>query len=285
MRSHKLTAQRGLSMIELLVALAISSFLLLGISQIYLDNKRTQLFQQNQTGNQENSRFAALILNEYLGKAGYRRAPDQLIEEAFPAKSYPGCKEFGKGSAVSVTTDGHGICLRYQPVVSGELDCHGNASPAFTDTTAFKPPPTSSLIVLAIKYVPGTDSKALNSGTLECSNVTVANPSYVELIAGVADFRLEFGVGSKDLLERKLTDGSNRFVSASTWSESSGPIRAVRYSILLASNEDQRDSESLVYNKWYDAADATVKARLADGDRNRIYQVAHATQTIRNLMP
>jgi len=285
MRSHKLTAQRGLSMIELLVALAISSFLLLGISQIYLDNKRTQLFQQNQTGNQENSRFAALILNEYLGKAGYRRAPDQLIEEAFPAKSYPGCKEFGKGSAVSVTTDGQGICLRYQPVVSGELDCHGNASPAFTDTTAFKPPPTSSLIVLAIKYVPGTDSKALNSGTLECSNVTVANPSYVELIAGVADFRLEFGVGGKDLLERKLTDGTNRFVSASTWSESSGPIRAVRYSILLASNEDQRDSESLVYNKWYDAADATVKARLADGDRNRIYQVAHATQTIRNLMP
>lgn len=285
MRSHKLTAQRGLSMIELLVALAISSFLLLGISQIYLDNKRTQLFQQNQTGNQENSRFAALILNEYLGKAGYRRAPDQLIEEAFPAKSYPGCKEFGKGSAVSVTTDGQGICLRYQPVVSGELDCHGNASPAFTDTTAFKPPPTSSLIVLAIKYVPSTDSKALNSGTLECSNVTVANPSYVELIAGVADFRLEFGVGSKDLLERKLTDGSNRFVSASTWSESSGPIRAVRYAILLASNEDQRDSESLVYNKWYDAADATVKARLADGDGNRIYQVAHATQTIRNLMP
>lgn len=285
MRSHKLTAQRGLSMIELLVALAISSFLLLGISQIYLDNKRTQLFQQNQTGNQENSRFAALILNEYLGKAGYRRAPDQLIEETFPAKSYPGCKEFGKGSAVSVTTDGQGICLRYQPVVSGELDCHGNASPAFTDTTAFKPPPTSSLIVLAIKYVPSTDSKALNSGTLECSNVTVANPSYVELIAGVADFRLEFGVGSKDLLERKLTDGSNRFVSASTWSESSGPIRAVRYSILLASNEDQRDSESLVYNKWYDAADATVKARLADGDGNRIYQVAHATQTIRNLMP
>jgi len=57
MKPYKLTAQRGLSMIELLVALAISSFLLLGMSQIYLDNKRTQLFQQNQTGNQENSRI------------------------------------------------------------------------------------------------------------------------------------------------------------------------------------------------------------------------------------
>ncbi len=32
--------QSGLSMIELPVALAISSFLILGITQIYLDNKR-----------------------------------------------------------------------------------------------------------------------------------------------------------------------------------------------------------------------------------------------------
>lgn len=285
MKSQKLAVQHGLSMIELLVALAISSFLLLGISQIYLDNKRTQLFQLNQAGNQENSRFAALILNEYLSKAGYRRAPDQLIEEAFPGQTYPGCKQFDKGSAVSATTDGQGICLRYQPVVSGELDCHGNASPAFTDTTAFKSPPTSSLIVLAIKYVPGTDPNALNSGTLECSNVVAGNPSYVELITGVADFRLEFGVGAKDLLEKKLREGGDRFVSASTWTESDGPVRAVRYSVLLASNEGQRDSESSVYSEWYESADAATKARLAEGDRNRIYQIAHATQTIRNLMP
>ncbi len=40
--------QSGLSMIELLVALAISSFLILGITQIYLDNKRNYLFQQGQ---------------------------------------------------------------------------------------------------------------------------------------------------------------------------------------------------------------------------------------------
>ncbi|MEN1592952.1 prepilin-type N-terminal cleavage/methylation domain-containing protein, partial [Pseudomonas aeruginosa] len=38
--------QKGLSMVELLVALAISSFLILGISQIYIDNKRNYLFQQ-----------------------------------------------------------------------------------------------------------------------------------------------------------------------------------------------------------------------------------------------
>ena len=36
--------QRGLSMIELLVALAISSFLILGITQVYIDNKRNYMF-------------------------------------------------------------------------------------------------------------------------------------------------------------------------------------------------------------------------------------------------
>ncbi|MCW3147087.1 prepilin-type N-terminal cleavage/methylation domain-containing protein [Stutzerimonas stutzeri] len=277
--------QHGLSMIELLVALAISSFLLLGISQIYLDNKRTHLFQQSQAGNQENSRFAALMLNEYLAKAGYRRAPDQLIEDAFPEKTYAGCKQFGEGSALSATNDGLGICLRYQPVFSGELDCQGNASPAFTDTTAFKAAPASSLIVLAIKYVPGTEPQNLDAGTLECSNLTADNPSYVELLTGVADFRLEFGVGGADLLEKKLTEGSGRFVSSATWSENDGPIRAVRYSMLLASRENQRDGESLIYSNWYDSADATTKARLAEGDKSRIYQVANGTQTIRNLMP
>ena len=57
--------QKGLSMVELLVALAISSFLILGISQIYIDNKRNYLFQQGQAGNQENSRFVLMLLQQH----------------------------------------------------------------------------------------------------------------------------------------------------------------------------------------------------------------------------
>lgn len=283
MRTAPSPRQHGLSMIELLVALAISSFLLLGISQIYLDNKRNHLFQRSQSENLEGSRFVALILNDYLGKAGYRRAPDQLLEDAFPAKSSDAdCEVFGKGEAITPTKDSLGICLRYQPLVSGERDCQGDASKAFDDTKPFKAIPATSLITLALKYTPGTE---LHEGTLECKNLNAAAPALVELLSGIADFRLEFGLGTKDMFEKKLTDGSDRFVEASEWSATSGPIRAVRYSILLASREQQRDGESAIYVDWLEQADTASKARLADGDKNRIYQVAGSTQTIRNLMP
>ncbi|QIJ02217.1 prepilin-type N-terminal cleavage/methylation domain-containing protein [Stutzerimonas balearica] len=283
MKPTGMPAQRGLSMIELLVALAISSFLLLGISQIYLDNKRTHLFQQSQTANQENSRFAALMFNEYLSRAGYRRAPDQLIEDAFPqTSSNADCEAFTKGSAVTATPDGRGICLRYQPLVSGELDCQGASTVAFDDSKAFKPAPASSLVTLVLRYSPGTK---LDEGALQCKSLSATSPAYVELLNGVADFRLEFGVGSQDLLEKKLAEGNGRFVTAADWTTNSGPIRAVRYAMLLASRESQRDGESQIYSDWYDSADTATQTRLAAGDDDRIYQIARGTQTIRNLMP
>lgn len=37
------TRQTGLSMVELMITLLISSFLILGITQIYIDNKRNYI--------------------------------------------------------------------------------------------------------------------------------------------------------------------------------------------------------------------------------------------------
>ena len=96
-------SQNGLSIIELLVALAISTILILGVTQVFLENKRTQAFQQQQNNNQENARFAEIILDEYLGKAGYRRAPDDVLENAFPAAAAAsGCSAFTAGSSRAI---------------------------------------------------------------------------------------------------------------------------------------------------------------------------------------
>lgn len=122
----------GLSMVELLIALVISSFLILGITQVYIDNKRNYVYQQNQAGNVENSRFAALVINDYLGKAGYRRSPSALLDIVFPARGATGgCQAFSAGHASTGLDpdEGIGFCIRYQPQVSNELDCQGVASP------------------------------------------------------------------------------------------------------------------------------------------------------------
>lgn len=281
---NTLKRQLGLSLIELLIALAISSLLILGITQVYLDNKRNYVFQQNQAGNLENGRFASLMLNDYLGKAGYRRDPVILVEEAFPSRSASGgCQAFEAGHSITGLdpNEGRGFCIRYQPKISGELDCQGVASDSFDDEVAFASPPTSSLIVLAFKYEPSPDND-LPKGRLLCKSLNVSSPQYGELLRGIADMRLDFGVGNSDVLEKKVSN----YLSQADWTPASGAIRSVRYSMLIASRSGQRDSvDSKILDDWLATATDDDKTRLQNSDNRRLYQVTSSTQTVRNLMP
>jgi type IV pilus assembly protein PilW len=276
--------QRGLSMIELLIALAISSFLILGITQVYIDNKRNHIFQQSQAGNLESGRFASLMLNEYLSKSGYRRNPAALVEFAFAAQAAnDDCQAFEAGHSITGLDpdEGIGFCIRYQPLTSGELDCQGTASTSFDDDSAFSEPPVTSLIVLAFKYDPSTDGK-LQDGRLLCKSLNASAPQYVELLRGIADLRLDFGIGKADVLEKEVSG----FIPQTDWTPADGAIRSVRYAALMSSRPGQRDSEdSKVLDDWLIAASDTDKERLENADNKRIYQVASSTQTIRNLMP
>lgn len=268
--------QQGLSIIELMIALAISSLLILGITQIFIDNKRSYLFQRSQINIQENARYAELILNEYLAKAGYRRAPDDLPEHTFPATaSSNDCLAFTAGSVITATSDKQGICLRYQPLVSEEPDCLGNATTSFNDSIPFTSS-QSALITLAIKFSEGSSP---DTGTISCKNISSGDSS--SLLGNVADFRLEFGVGTG----RELKATGDRFVTASAWNTNDDPIRAVRYSLLMASAPNQRDGASQIFTGWLANASGDNKSRLETGDQNRIYQVAGSTRTLRNLMP
>jgi len=277
--------QFGLSMVELLIALTISSFLILGITQVYIDNKRNYVFQRNQAGNLENGRFAALTISDYLGKAGYRRTPSSLLETVFPSRpASDGCLTFNAGHAVTGLdpSEGIGFCIRYQPQASGELDCQGAASPVVYDE-AFPagPPNEHDLTVLAFKYEPSTGSE-LQEGRLMCKSLNATSPQYGELLRGIADMRLDFGVGDTDVMEKEVTT----FISQAEWTPSNGAIRSVHYSLLLASRPAQRDGEdSKILSDWLIEAPTDSQARLQESDNKRIYQVAGGTQTIRNLMP
>jgi type IV pilus assembly protein PilW len=274
--------QIGLSMIELLIALAISSFLILGITQIFIDNKRNYIFQQTQGSNLDNGRFATLMLNDFLGKAGYRRAPAELLESAFPQRPEDSdCLQFTSGSAVTGLKTNTGFCIRYQPKTDGELDCQGGASATFDDSTPFISPPVTSMIVLAVKYEPDPGNK-LQEGSLRCKSLNATTPQYVELIKGVASFRLNFGVGKTDLLEKEI----NTYIPQSDWTVADGAIRSVRYSMLLASRENQREGDdSKILTDWLASSTAAEKTVIDANDENRLYHVAGSTQTLRNLMP
>ena len=278
------TYQKGLSITELMISLAISSFLILGITQIYIDNKSSQIFQNNQSGNLHNGRLSTLIIDKYLGKAGYRRNPSSLQENVFSSSAAEGdCLAFEQGHAVTGlnSSAGIGFCIRYQPQSSAERDCNGNTS-SVTYTEAFPDSLVETdMIILAFKYVAGDDG-ALENGQLQCKNLNVSSAEYSELISGIADMRLDFGIGDADDTAKEITS----YISHSDWTAASGIIRSLRYQLLLTSSTGQRSSdESKVFDDWLSNASEDTKSELQSADNLRIYSTVGSTQTLRNLMP
>lgn len=71
--------QTGLSLIELMVAMAISLVLLGGIYQIFFSSTTTHTVNQNFSRMQENARFALSFLERDVRQAGYRGCRDPSV--------------------------------------------------------------------------------------------------------------------------------------------------------------------------------------------------------------
>ncbi|MCW8161170.1 PilW family protein [Stutzerimonas stutzeri] len=281
--------QTGLSLVELMVALAISSFLILGVTQIYIDNKRSYLFQQSQSESIEGSRYILLLLQQELSKAGYRRRPDEQPVAAFPAApDLAGCGAFSAGETIKRTAPGS-VCIRYQPRDHLERSCLGDL-PA-TASLLDDGPYTSAqeIVIERLWFEADSGSK---SGSLKCSRVhtnlagaplTGRALSTGDLTSGLVDFRYEFGIGSSS---------DDRSISRYTNEDTSEPILAVRYTALLrSSHSSQREAidSDTALKKWQDltgleSSDTQTLALKAD-DAGQLYHVSQSTVMLRNLMP
>lgn len=249
--------QRGLSLIELLVALAISSLLILGITQIYIDNKSNYLFQQGQSDNNENARYTLLVLEEELRRTGYRIQPDLAIEESFRAESRGNCT-FGRGEVINFNANAQRICLRYQPQRDGLVACDGapQTGPAEPYNSSAPSGGAAPNIIVELDYF---------SGDLRCNGQPVTN--------NLVDFQLEFGVNDQDLREA-LT-----YTSAPTAAEA---IQSVRYAALVKSRSENLadNTESTVFARWQSSRYGLEGATAPD---RALYQIAESTINLRNL--
>lgn len=269
--------QTGLSLVELLVALAISSFLILGVTQLYIDNKRSYVFQQHQAQNTESGRYALLIFQHELAKAGYRRRPDEPLDTVFPGSN--ALCEFKPGQVIKDDGDATGpaICIRYQPRSAEDLDCLGNT---VTNTTGLDKPYTSgSELVVQRLFV--------ENGMLKCrATHTDANGAEkqayqkADLTDDITDLRLEFGVGGA---------GDSRSISEYVVEPKDKPVLAVRYTALLGSGVQMRDGVSFddALAQWRaltSAADEDIE-KLKGADNGQLYHVVQNTIALRNLLP
>ncbi len=254
--------QRGISLVELLVALAIGSFLTLTSAQIVIDNKLSYLFQRAQADNQNNARFTLQWLDRQLAKTGHKRRPDQLPEAAFPAlddtqSGVAGCA-FAAGQVI-VSLNARTLCIRYQPSDRQELDCLGNGRPA-------------NIASLAIPYAAPVEAYveklSINSTQqLLCTS----KDGTATLIEGITDARFDFGVGMP---------GSLNVMTYTARPAQSDFIRSVRYSALISAAipSGTAASNALAWRYWYDK-DFPATPTL------RLYQVVKGTTALRNAVP
>lgn len=256
-------SQQGLSLIELMIAMLIGSFLILGVTQIFIDNKRSYLFQQSQAHNQENSRFTLLLLDQELAKTGYRRRANESFKSAFKAlPAQGGCPAFSAGQTIQ-RSSGNGVCIRYQPRYPKDVDCLGNGAVGSVPSTPY----TGAESFL--------EKLELNDdGELICSR---NNKSGI-LVKGIADIRFELGIGPES--ERQI-DGY------STSPANGAAIRSVRYKALMISSQTRlrTDEASKVLDDWKVGLTEEEQEARANNDKGQLYQITLGNITLRNLMP
>lgn len=205
--------QRGLTVVELLVALVLSLLLMTGIIQVFLASKQTYATNEAMSVLQENGRFALEFIARSVRMGGYVE-PTALSLGSPLAVQGSGCTglctETGNGNASDQ------LAIAFQPprdpVTGTRQDCGG--------TTV-----DDDRVLVNVFHV--------QNGSLRCSSYQHTPyqvlTSNVELVRGIDRLQVLFGISTQGNL-----DSANQYVSAdrvTNWEQ----VRAVRVAVLANS--------------------------------------------------
>jgi len=258
--------QKGLSLIELMIAMALGLILTFGVVQIFLSSKQTYTVVTAQSQTQENARVVKHFLGRGLRHAGYW--DDSTVPIALPNTG-----DFNDNQIVFATNndstdaavlDGTDtITVRFNGTEDGQLQgCTGMT-------------PDEDEIIVDRYYIAPAGANELvpslmcDSELQDMSGATIGTPpSPQPLIIGIENLQIEFGIGSADRI--------TQYVSANevtNWNN----VRSVRYALLATSNQNTGGQEDTNTYTLIDGESVT-----ASGD-NRLRQVQRDTVFLRNF--
>ncbi|MGK0270208.1 MAG: type IV pilus assembly protein PilW [Cocleimonas sp.] len=235
--------QSGLSLFELLIAMIIGLFLLLGITTSYLSSKKSSITRDQVSVLEDNGRVALEVLANAIQHTGYRSTSLIAVENPFMTNGRPTNYSCGPGfNSVLDATDfpnaivtnngltGDGIGVVYLGDDSLNTDCTGNILPeecrvgAGVDSRAHR---------IYNAFFVNADDNLQCVGSQANDEVTIAE--------GVENIQVLYGINVDDDTDKSV----ERYVNATDVGADWGRVVSVQIGILVRSSIEVKDeSES-----------------------------------------
>ena len=239
--------QRGMSLIELMVALTIGLFLVLVIANVFIGSKQTYTNQDNLSRLQENGRFALALFGKMTREAGYH-----YLTYAQGSSMY----------SIQVNSDNWPyLTPRNINIVTGT---EGGTSP---DSITLAEDNTVDCMNASIATSPAQNTYTVNTTTAQLTCTSVNNGTTGVLLDNVEDLQILYG---------ENLGTSHRYVTASAppvW----GNVDTIRICILMRT---QQTGLTVTAQKYTDCNGNTNQSKT-DG---RIREIFSDTFAIRNQM-
>jgi type IV pilus assembly protein PilW len=260
MSPRPLRLQTGLSIVELLVALALGMLLLTGVTQVFLSTRQTISTTEAMARVQENGRFALEFISQSARVAGYQEP--YLITTKPGIVGSTGSSSCGTlCSRDSTASASERVTFILQPplikddpnATANRRDCAGNGV-------------AEGVVIANSYYIAPADANNPNP-SLACVTFNTATPNDpsapVRLVDGIETMQVLYGIGSSS-----DPTSVNRYVSAARVSSLNawGRVTAVRIGLIANSlkpigGNEPLPSQFVVLDESY--APAVANDRLA----------------------
>lgn len=190
--------QQGLSLVELMVALALGMVLMAGFVQIFMSVRSTYAINEASSRMQENGRFALEFISQHARMAGYLDPKHNLDDRPLPIlhTQSTGCTlldycSLNRGVVSEPENNqetGDRVALQYQPPVldGSRLDCVGNSIDD-DDTLAIN--------VFTTRFKGGNSSLVCRSMHKKIDGSgTPSSTLYTELVDGIDAVHFQYGL-------------------------------------------------------------------------------------------
>jgi type IV pilus assembly protein PilW len=165
-RGRTRTQQKGLTLVELMIAMTLGLLILLAIGSIYIGSRATFRMQDDNARLQETGRYALEVLGRSIRQAGFWNMPTSAVAKA---TGFGGTAITGVNGAAGAADS---LTVQYDGLV-GDRDCEGNA--------------------LAANAVV-QDAYRLNGNDLQCDGNADGTVDPQTLVSNIEDVQILYGI-------------------------------------------------------------------------------------------